>query len=185
MKFDEQKLKTIAKPYMQKARAGDWKHALRVVKWVKLVGKGRDDLYLQITAAYIHDIGWSGIAPKGKLDLDKMLKLEKNANNNSKKLVTLVLKKMDYTTREINSVNKFIAAADAHESKSEDEEIIVDADNLSKLCVAHIKEKYEPDSYPKIIFMLENNLSKGIKTDYGKRIYPDLLLKLKKSMNIR
>ena len=35
MKFDEQKLEEIAKPYFSSARAGDWEHALRVVKWVK------------------------------------------------------------------------------------------------------------------------------------------------------
>lgn len=184
MKFDEQKLKTIAEPYMQKARAGDWKHALRVVKWIKLVGQGRDDLYLQITAAYIHDIGWSGVAPKGKLDLDEMLKLERKANSNSKKLVTLVLKKMNYSTKEITLVNKFIAAADAHKSRSEDEKIIVDADQLSKLCVAHIKEKYKPESYRRIISLIETDLLKNIKTEYARRIYPVLLIKLKKSMNI-
>jgi HD superfamily phosphodiesterase len=75
MQFNEQKLHEIAKPYFETARAGDWEHAMRVVKWLKELGAGRDDLDLLITAATIHDIGWSGVAPKGKIDLDEMLKL--------------------------------------------------------------------------------------------------------------
>jgi HD superfamily phosphodiesterase len=75
MNFDEQKLVEVIRPYFYSARAGDWEHANRVVKWAKELGKNRDDLYLLITAAYVHDIGWSGVAPKGKLDLTEMMKL--------------------------------------------------------------------------------------------------------------
>ncbi|HIH31192.1 TPA: hypothetical protein HA235_00645 [Candidatus Woesearchaeota archaeon] len=180
--FNEQKLKKIAKPYMEKARSGDWKHALRVVKWVKILGKNRKDLPFLITAAYIHDIGWSGVAPKGKLDFDHMLKLEKKANNNSRRLTLIVLRKIKFSNSEMKTVDRLIAAADKHMSRKKDEEIIVDADNLSKLCLAHIKEKYEPESYGKLIKIWENDLAKRIKTEYGKKIYPRLLKELKEKI---
>lgn len=180
--FNERKLKNIVIPYMEKARSGDWRHALRVVKWVKLLGKNRKDLNLLITAAYIHDIGWSRVAPKGKLDFNQMLKLEKKANDNTNKLVPIVMKKIGFSNQEIKIVLRLIEAADNHMSKKDDEEIIVDADNLSKLCVAHIKEKYKPASYGKIISHLENKLAKRIKTEYGKKIYPILLRELKQRL---
>ncbi len=87
MKFDERKLKETLQPYFDLARAGDWEHALRVVKWVKKLGQGRNNLYLLVVAAYIHDIGWSGISPKGKINLAEMLKLEPEANKNSSRLI--------------------------------------------------------------------------------------------------
>ena len=76
MQFDEEKLKEIARPYFALARAGDWEHALRVVDLTKDLGRDRQDLPLLVTAAYLHDIGWSGIAPQGLVDLDEMLELE-------------------------------------------------------------------------------------------------------------
>ena len=64
MRFDEEKLKEVIKPYLESGRAGDWEHAVRVVKWVKEIGQNRADIYLLITAAYIHDIGWFGAVSK-------------------------------------------------------------------------------------------------------------------------
>jgi len=178
MKFDEEKFKEIVRPYLVSARAGDWEHALRVVKWVKELGSGRDDLNLLITAAYIHDIGWSGIAPKGKIDLDEMMKLEPKANENSSKLISEVMVKLQFTDLEIQIVNRFVAAADKHQSEQEDEEIIVDADSLSKLCLEHLQEKYQPESFPKLINLWKTELASQIKTQKGKKLFPKLLSEL-------
>jgi len=147
MELDEEKLKEIAKPYFLSARSGDWEHALRVVGWVKELGTNRDDLNLLVVAAYIHDIGWSGVAPTGKIDLDEMMGLEKKANNNSSKLIFEVLTKLQFTDLEIKTVDRLVAAADRHRSEQEDEAVIVDADNLSKLCIEHLREKYQPESF--------------------------------------
>ena len=48
MKLDEEKIQIIIKPYYAIARAGDWEHILRVVKWVKILGDKRNDLHLLI-----------------------------------------------------------------------------------------------------------------------------------------
>lgn len=182
MKFDEQKLKEIAKPYLDLARAGDWEHALRVVKLVKELGRDSGDLYLLITAAYIHDIGWSGVAPQGKIDLDEMLKLEPQANANSSRLVIEVLNKLQFTDSEIKTVNRLIAAADKHESEQEDEAVIVDADSLSKLCLGHLEEKYQPESFPKVITLFETALWSRVKTTPGRKLFPKLLSDLKREI---
>jgi len=174
----EEKLKKIAKPYFASARAGDWEHALRVMKWVKELGSGRDDLNLLITAACIHDIGWSGIAPKGKVNLTEMLKLESKANENSSRLIPEVLTKLDFTNFEIETVVRLIAAADKHQSEREDEAVIVDADNLSKLCIEHLQEKYQPESFFKLINLWKTGLSDQIRTQKGKQLFPKLLSEL-------
>jgi HD superfamily phosphodiesterase len=179
VEFEEKKLIEIAKPYFDSARSGDWEHALRVVRWAKELSNNRNDYYLLVTAAYIHDIGWSGIAPKGKIDLDEMIKLEPKANENSSKLITEVLAKMQFRNSEIEVVNRLVAAADKHESKQDDEAIIVDADSLSKLCIEHLQQKYQPESFEKVIKLFEDELGVRIKTEKGKELFPRLLSELK------
>ncbi|UZE94303.1 MAG: HD domain-containing protein [Candidatus Pacearchaeota archaeon] len=180
--MDENKLITIVKPYLDNCRAGDWNHALRVVKWVKVLGEGRDDLGLLITAAYIHDIGWSNILPKGKVDFQEMLKYEEKANENTQRLVKEVLGKMEFNEEDINTVIRLIKAADKHDSEKDDEVIIVDADSLSKLCVEHVEEKYTPESYQEVISLWEREFPKRFKTEKGKSLYPELLENLKKNL---
>jgi len=183
MKLNEKRLIKVLKPYFLKARAGDWQHALRVVKWVKELGVvGENNLDLLVTAAYVHDIGWSGVAPKGKIDLDEVLKLESKANKNSARLIKEVLTILKFTDSEIKTINRLVAAADKHESIKADEEIIVDADSLSKLCVEHFKEKYQPDSYVRLMELLAKEFSGRIKTPKGKKLFPKLLKELKKEV---
>ncbi len=180
--FDEERLQQVVKPYFEKARAGDWEHAGRVVNWVKALGAGRKDFYLLITAAYVHDIGWSGVAPQGKIDLDELLKLEPKANQNSARLISEVLTKLQFSRPEIQTVNRLVSAADQHRSSADDEAIIVDADNLSKLCVEHVKEKYKPESYAKAVALFENELCSRITTAKGKELFPKMLSELKRNI---
>ena len=180
--MNENKLITIVKPYLDNCRAGDWNHALRVVKWVKVLGKGRADFDLLVTAAYIHDIGWSNILPKGKVDFQEMLKFEEKANENTQRLVTEVLGKMGFKEGDINTVIRLIKVADKHDSEKDDEAIIVDADSLSKLCIEHVEEKYTPESYQEVISLWEREFPKRFKTEKGKSLYPELLENLKKNL---
>jgi HD superfamily phosphodiesterase len=182
--MDEEKLITIAKPYVDNCRSGDWNHALRVVKWVKVLGEGRDDLRLLVTAAYIHDIGWSGLIQEGKVDLQNMLQLEEKANDNTEKFVKEVLEKMEFSKEDTNTIIRLINAADKHHSEKDDEAIIVDADSLSKLCVEHVTEKYTIESYQKIISLWEREFPTRFKTEKGKSLYPKLFEELKKNLSL-
>lgn len=182
VRFDEQRLREAARPYFHTARAGDWEHALRVVRWVKELGAGRADLHLLITAAYLHDIGWSGVAPQGMLDLDELLALEPKANANSARLISELLAGLRFTPDEIRTVNRLVSAADQHRSSADDEAIVVDADNLSKLCVEHLREKYKPESYAKALDLFEHQLCARITTRQGKELYPGLLAELKQGL---
>ncbi len=182
MTFNEQQLRQEAKPYFDTARAGDWEHAGRVVGWVKELGAGRNDSYLLITAAYLHDIGWSGVAPRGKLDLDELLELEPRANQNSARLISQVLTRLHFSPPDIQTVSRLVSAADQHRAAAEDEAIVVDADNLSKLCVEHLREKFKPESYAKALDLFENQLCARITTSKGKELFPQLLSDLKREI---
>jgi hypothetical protein len=182
MNFDEEKIKEISKVYLASARAGDWQHALRVVNWVKDLGKGRNDLNLLITAAYIHDIGWSGIALKRKMTLDEILELEPQANENSEKLIPEALLEFQFSEIEIKNIMRLVEAADKHEASQEDEMIIVDADDISKLCIEHLQEKYRPESFLQLVNKFKEEYPSRIKTEKGKQLYPELLLELEREV---
>lgn len=183
-KNNEEKIKTEAEKHLLRCRPGDWKHALRVVNWIKELGCGRSDLLLITTSGYIHDIGWEGIFPaeKQKITFDELLQFEEQANKNSKKFVTDFLIIFNFSEKEIEIVNRLIKAADEHKSDQDDEAIIVDADQLSKLNIDHLKEKYEKSEWMKMYEMWANEFVYRIKTQKGKELYPNLLFNLKKSI---
>lgn len=182
MNFDEDKIKEVAKIYLATARAGDWQHALRVVDWVKKLGRENADLNLIVIAAYLHDIGWSGVALKRKMSLEEVLLLEPKANKNSVKLISEALSKFTFSDTEIKTINRLVTAADSHSANQEDEIIIVDADDLSKLCIEHLQEKYQPESFLQLVALFKKEYPDRIKTPEGKKVYPSLLLKLEKEI---
>lgn len=184
MTFNEHKLIPLAKLYYDRARPGDWNHVQRAAKWAKILSEGRKDRDLQIIAAYLHDIGWSGLLKNidGKLDLREMLKNEDRANANTPIFTREILKELNYDDKDIETVIRLIEAADRHQAIREDEEIIVDCDNLSKLCVEHIKEKFKPEDYRKVIDLWIREFPQRVKTKIGREKYPPLLEELKKKL---
>lgn len=184
MHFNEENFRTKAEQEILRCRPGDWNHALRVVEWAKQLGKGRKDLPLLVSAAYIHDIGWRDVLPKDeKIIFDKLLEFEGKANDNSESFVSDFLKSLEYSPEEIEVVNRLVRAADAHESKKEDEEIIVDADNLSKLTIDHLKEKYKPTEWLRMYNVWGEMFSTRVKTKIGKSRFSALLDDLKVSID--
>lgn len=150
----------------------------KVVAWIKKLGRGREDLPLLITAGYIHDIGWRDVLPTQKLSLKKLLEYEKKANANSKPYIREILTKINYSESEISNVLRLVQAADKHQSETDDEAIIVDADNLSKLDINHLKEKFKKEEWEKMYKLWKKEFSSRIKTSKGKELYPNLLVSL-------
>lgn len=182
VQFNDDRFKALVKPHILRCRDGDWNHALRVVDWVNKLAKERKDLHLLIIAAYIHDIGWRDVLPKGKITFDKLLKFEKKANQNSKLFVADILSEAGHAIEEVNIVNRLIKAADDHSSNADDEAIIVDADNLSKLNRDHLREKYQKSEWKKIYELWEKKFPDRIKTSKAKKLYPQLLEKFKQDI---
>ena len=178
MDFDEKKFKELVKPDILRCRDGDWNHAKRVVKWIKKLGEGRSDLPLLITAGYIHDIGWRDLLSPQKLSFDKLLEFEGRANENSEPFIREVLDKLDYSDIEISTILRLVHAADKHKSQTDDEAIIVDADNLSKLHINHLKEKFKKEEWEKMYNLWKNEFPSRIKTPQGKKLYSKLLARL-------
>lgn len=170
------------KPHLLRCRDGDWNHSLRVVAWVKKLGGKKRDLRLLIAAAYLHDVGWRDVLPKGRITLDKLRELEQKANHNSKPFVTEILKGFGYTAEEIKMVNRYIKAADSRKPKTNDEKIITDADNMSKLNIHHLKEKYQRSEWERMYELWKEKFPERIKTSETKELYPELLEKLKKEI---
>jgi len=133
MEFDEEKFRNQAEKEISRCRPGDWSHTLRVVSWVKELGENREDLYLIIAAAYIHDIGWRGVFSKEKISIEELNALEEKANVNSNNFAREFLSQFHFSEENTRVILRLIKATDLHESASDDEKIIVDSDNLSKL----------------------------------------------------
>ncbi len=180
--MNEEKIISIIRPNIERCRPGDWEHAKRVVRWVKELGTGREDLELLIVAGYIHDIGWRDIVSKDKLTFEKLLEMEPQANQNSEPYVREVLTQLEYDESQISKVLRLVSAADKHKSESEDEEIIVDADQLSKLNIDHLKDKFQKTEWFKMYEIWADNFSNRIKTQKAKILYPDLLKSLEASI---
>ena len=182
MEFEEGKLRSTVQPHILKCRDGDWNHSLRVVSWVKKLGKNRDDLRLIITAAYLHDVGWKNVLPKGRITLEKLRAYEAEANNNSEESVTTILRELKYSINEISTVNRLIKSADSRNPNTVDEKIITDSDNLSKLSIKHLEEKYQISKWKRMLMLWIKVFPKRIKTAEAKKLYPQLLNNLMKEI---
>lgn len=175
----EDHVRKEVKKHLMKCRPGDWNHTLRVVRWTKEFGDGRSDLLTITTASYIHDIGWEGLISKDKMTFDELLQLEEQADQNSEKNATSFLRSLGIAQENINTINRLIRAADLHISSRDDEEIIVDADNISKLTINHVLEKFEQKEWMKVHDMWKKEFPQRIKTQKAKGIYPSLLANLR------
>lgn len=176
----EEKLLSIARPYFESGRVGDWNHALRMARWVRELAGTRKDKELLIAAAYLHDVGWYGVAPREKLDLDEMLALEEAVDRNTGPLIEKIMRLAGYGKNNIDIVIRLAEAADRHESKNEDEAILVDADSLSKLSPQHLEEKYKRESWKRVIEKWEKEIPLHIKTSRARLLYPSMLADLKR-----
>lgn len=183
MKFNERSYRAKVRPHLLRCRPGDWEHAQEAAGWVKKLGKGRSDLPLLITAAYIHDLGWRDVFHTSRpIALKLILRRERQANRNSEPFVTAFLKDLHYTSPQIRKVLRLIRAADQHHSHRPDEAVLVDADQLCKLSFRHIKNKFKRSDWPELISMWETRFRKTIKTERAKAFVPVLLAKLKRTI---
>jgi HD superfamily phosphodiesterase len=180
---NETTLVKLFKPFIIECRSGDWEHALRVVAWVKILGKDRNDLLILIIAGYLHDIGWYKLVEKGaKLSRAKLLKLQPKADKQTDVLLTKVLKYINLKGEDIQKIKRLIQATETYIAFEEDEKILVDSDNLSKTDPKHIKEKYKKTDWLEIIDLFEKKLPHRIKTEQGKKLFSIKLAELKETI---
>ena len=181
--FNEENIIKAIEPHIKRCRPGDWEHAKRVVKWIKELGSEKENMPLLITTGYIHDIGWRDLINKEKITFEELLVLEPKANKNSEPNIRELLRQLDYIESDIEIILKLVSAADEHKSSAEDEAIIVDADQLSKLDINHLKEKFQKPEWIKMYELWSDKFKKRITTERARQIYPNLLLKLKAEIN--
>jgi len=167
----EARFRGLARPHILRCRSGDWRHALRVVRWVKRLGNGRPDLPLLVIAGYIHDIGWRDVLPAKKITFDQLLHYEQRANKNSEPFITEFLSDLGFPKNDIRKVTRLVSAADTHHASRADEAILTDADQLSKLSIGHVREKYQVSEWRRMAAMWQKEFPRRIATDEGKRIW--------------
>lgn len=180
--FSQQYFQT-AQEILKNCRAGDAKHARRVAKWVETLVPEHPQLELLIKAAYLHDFGWYQITDGSKLTKQELKKLEPQANAQSKKIITQFLEKNNETPENIQQILQLVAAADSHQANNELEAILVDADNLSKLTIDHLQEKYQPSNWQKMVELWKKTFPQRITTRAGIKAYPPLLIELELQTN--
>lgn len=162
---------------LSKCRPGDDKHASRVVKWVEILAGDNPFYDRLVKAAYVHDLGWYSLMDTNKkLTKDELKRFESKANRQSKLIITNFLKQQNEPENEIREILKLVSAADSHQSHNSDEAIIVDADNLSKLTIDHVSEKYQKSDWQKMLTLWQEEFPKRIQTDKGKSLYPCCLM---------
>jgi predicted alpha/beta hydrolase family esterase len=170
---------------LDECRPGDTSHAFRVVRWVEQLAQDRDDWERLIKAAFVHDLGWYKVVPKGKLTKDQLKQLEPLANAQSEEVIRKFLIGRGEEEAEIMEILRLVTAADKHSSSTDDEAIIVDADNLSKLTIDHVIEKYQPSDWLKMLELWQKEFPQRIKTEQGKKLYPELLEELEREVRER
>jgi HD superfamily phosphodiesterase len=173
------------KPIILECRSGDWEHAVRVVEWIKVLGKDRNDLLILIIAGYLHDIGWYKLVGRRvKLSRAELLKLQPKADKQTETLLTEVLKDINLEGENIKKIKRLIQATETYIAAEEDEKILVDSDNLSKTDPNHIKEKYKKTDWLEIIDLFEQKLPQRIKTKQGKKLFSVKLAELRTNIEM-
>jgi uncharacterized protein len=181
--IDEKSLLEEVKKYLEKARPGDLDHTLRVVELIKeLLKTEKSDPDILIPAAYLHDVGQSGLFEEGekvdtKINQDKLKEHMRKGALISKEILT----KLNYPKESIEKISWIISVHDNWYTEDDYEVgILMDADNLSKLDIIDIKRKYKNPKEK--IEMWEKDMPKRLKTKTGKLMYKELMEKLKKEL---
>lgn len=183
---NEQSLLSEVKKYLDKARPGDYEHTLKVVKLLKEILKTeKGDSDILIPAAYLHDIGYTGLFGEGQ-KLDKTnwhSKLEEHMQK-GKEISVEILSKLNYPKEMIDKISWIVSVHDDWYNQNDYQVgILMDADNLSKIDIEHVKIKF--DNLKDLIKMWEKDMPKRLKTKTGKKLYPKLMVKLKKELKIK
>ncbi len=135
-----------------------------------------------VVAGYIHDIGWRDVLPKKKITFDELLKFEKQANRNSKPLIIDLLKELAFSKKEIDTVNRLVKAADNHRARRADEAVLTDSDQMSKLALGHLKQKYKKSEWLRMCNVWGEYFPGRIATKEAKQIWRKELDKLERAV---
>lgn len=183
--IDEKSLLGEVTKYLDRARPGDYEHTLKVVKLLKEILKTeKGDADVLIPAAYLHDIGYAGLFGEGE-KLDKTTwhsQLEAHMQK-GKEISVKILSKLNYPKEIIDKISWIVSVHDDWYNQNDYQVgILMDADNLSKLDSEHIRTKF--DNTEDVIKMWEKDMPKRLKTETGKKLYSELMAKVKKELEI-
>jgi|WetSurMetagenome_2_1015567.scaffolds.fasta_scaffold00657_12 hypothetical protein len=159
----------------------DWdtRHILCTVKWIKKIieGEGGDERVL-IPTMYLHNTGYNHV-PLG-YSHEQCISAKKGHAENGAKIAKDFLPKLNYfTTKEIERIVYLIKNHDIHENVTEDDrQLVLEADGLGAIDWWSCRPSYNKENAT--IFLKdfqEKDRVPFVKTETGKKLYSELILK--------
>lgn len=185
MEFDaeaEQKLKIAVSDYLKKGRTDwDFLHSLACVYWMKeLLKHEAGSLKLLITAAYLHDIGYSGKF-KAHYSFQDNEAVKHDHMVHGKVLAEKMLRELgNYTENEIKRIAHLVRIHDELDKiRTQEAQLLFEADSLASIDVERVKPTFDKKNYSEFLDVFEKKRVPRFKTKKGKEILKKLLKKAK------
>ena len=145
MKKEFQKIWDLAVPYLEQGTMKDFVlHTKYVVKSMEMIIAGEGgDANILISAAILHDVGWSKVAPEfqSNADLGKKCEGQKQHIGFAKEIIEEILTKLNYKKEDIDHIVSIVESHKFQNPEDKDKQMLIDADNLSDT----FKEQFDSD----------------------------------------
>lgn len=150
----------------------DWNyaHTIKTAKFMKNICKetGANEKVL-VTAAYLHDIGYSKLIKK-KYSLKDRIKAKKEHMKVGAKLAKPILKELNYTPEEIKEILRLIKIHDnLGELKEKNDFLIAEADSLGGIATKEYSN-FGEDEIKKYLEIFKKKRLHLIRTKFGKNL---------------
>lgn len=175
----ESELNNIVFEYLKNGRPNwDIPHTKSVVYWAKAICKSEkcteNDTKIIVSAAYLHDIGYSFTGVKAKYDSVLRAKADHMVigAKETKKILSSI---NEYTKKEIEEITLIVEKHDLmNRIFSKNEQILIEADSLAQLDRIRVKPSFNQMDYDKFITDFEKDRIPIIRTKAGRKILKEL-----------
>ncbi len=179
-KKTEQKLIKVLGNYFDK-KNWTYKHSILSAEWMrKIIKKEGGDEKILVTTMYLHDIGY-GKFLKNDYSLDDRLALKKKHMIVGAKLAKKILKRLNYTKKQIKMIAHLIKIHDNMKKiKKKHEIMVMEADSLSQIDHKKLKPSINKKDYMRFLEKFKNVRMSKFKTKTGKQNLKQLLKRINK-----
>ena len=175
-KETEEKLKAEVLKYLEKTKPG-WgiPHTLASVYWIrKLIEKEGGDERILISTMYLHDIGYPRLR-KG-YSFDEVMQVKAEHIVRGVKISKKILKKLRYSSSEINKIVHLIEIHDKlDEISAKDEILVMEADSLAQIDTERVTPNLDRENHLKFLKHFKEERMPKFKTQTGKKFLKQLL----------
>ena len=178
----EDKIKKESLSYLKRGRPGwDIPHTLACVHWIKeLIKVEGGNPKVLVPAMYFHDIGYIELMTES-LDLRKNMDMKEEHMKRGAVIAKKILDKIGgFSREEIERICSLVSIHDIYEKINDfDSQLIYEADGLGQIDRERVKPTYSKDDAEIFLRDFQNKRGKRFKTNAGKRIYGELIIRAK------